>query len=230
MSTERSTQGVVSDVARRAALHAVLGEPGRLAVVDLLAWGDRSPSELAAGLGMASNLVAHHVNVLVDAGLVRRRRSEGDRRRTYLALVTGALAGLGQVGPVRPAPARVLFVCTANSARSQLAAALWSHASDLPAASAGTHPAGHVAPGALRAARRHRLRGLGTPRSLAAERAAGDLVVTVCDRAHEETGELADCHWSVPDPVPAGDDAAFEAAIGELERRVADLAPRLTTP
>jgi len=218
----------VSEVERRATLHGVLSDPGRLAVVDLLSWGDRSPSELAAALGMASNLLAHHVNVLVDAGVVRRHRSEGDRRRTYVSLVPGALDGLTPSGPARPVPARVVFVCTANSARSQLAAALWSHASDLPATSGGTHPAAHVAPGALRAARRHHLTGLSTPRAIDQIRAAGDYVVTVCDLAHEETGAMADSHWSVPDPVPAGNDDAFEAAITELERRVTDLAPRLT--
>lgn len=216
------------DVEHRAALHGVLSDPGRLAVVDLLAWGDRSPSELAEALGMASNLLAHHVNVLVDAGVARRHRSEGDRRRTYVSLVPGALDGITQTDPARPAPARVVFVCTANSARSQLAAALWSHASDLPVASGGTRPAARVAPGALRAARRHHLTGLSTPRAIGEIHTEGDFVVTVCDLAHEETGTLADSHWSVPDPVPAGDDDAFEAAITELERRVADLVPRLT--
>ncbi len=220
----------VRDVERRAALHGVLSDPGRLAVVDLLAWGDRSPSELAETLGMASNLLAHHVNVLVSAGVARRHRSEGDRRRTYVSLAPAALDGLAELGPARPAPARVVFVCTANSARSQLAAALWSRASDLPAASGGTHPASKVAPGALRAARRHHLTGLGTPRAIDEVLAGGDFVVTVCDLAHEETRRLADTHWSVPDPVPAGDDDAFEGAITELERRVADLAPRLTPP
>ncbi len=218
------------DVRRRAALHGVLSDPGRLAVVDLLAGGDRSPSELADVLGVTSNLLAHHVNVLVEAGVVRRRRSEGDRRRIYLSLVTGALDGLAEIGPARAVAARVLFVCTANSARSQLAAALWSRASHLAAVSAGTHPASRVAAGALRAARRHHLTGLGTPRSVGQVRRTGDFVVTVCDLAHEETGDLADSHWSVPDPVPVGDDDAFESAIAELERRVADLAPRLTPP
>lgn len=73
-------------VERRAALHGALSDPGRLAVVDLLSRGDASPSELAAELSMPSNLLAHHVNVLVEHGLVERTRSEGDRRRTYLRL------------------------------------------------------------------------------------------------------------------------------------------------
>lgn len=217
----------------RAALHGVLADPARLAVVDLLAWSDASPSELGGRLGLASNLLAHHVNVLVEHGIVRRLRSEGDRRRTYLSLVPGALDGAARLdalpgGPLPDAPARVVFVCTANSARSQLAAAVWRTASDLPAASAGTHPADHVAPGALRAARRHHLPALGEPRALDDVLAAGDLVVTVCDRAHEEAPGLAAGHWSVPDPVRRGGDEAFEDALAQLERRVAGLAPRLS--
>jgi len=213
----------------RAALHGVLADAARLAIVDLLAWSDASPSELGSLLGMPSNLIAHHVGVLVDQGVVRRVRSEGDRRRTYLSLVAGALDGVTVPGgPVRPAPARVVFVCTANSARSQLAAAAWRRVSTLPTTSAGTHPADRVAPGAIRAARRHHLPALGEPRALADVLADGDYVVTVCDRAHEEAPGLAVGHWSVPDPVRRGDDEAFEAALTQIERRVADLAPRLS--
>lgn len=212
----------------RATLHAALGEPGRLAVVELLQWGDRTPSELADLLGMRSNLLAHHVNVLVEHGIVRRTPSEGDRRRTYLSLVPGALDALSAPSSALAAAGRVLFVCTANSARSQLAAALWQQSSRLPAASAGTHPAARVDPGAVRAARRHQLPALGVPQALDAVHAEGDFVVTVCDRAHEETGFLADTHWSVPDPV-GGDDDRFEAALVELERRIGGLAPRLAT-
>lgn len=213
----------------RATLHGVLADPARLAIVDLLAWSDAAPSEVAAELGLASNLLAHHVGVLVEHGVVRRSRSEGDRRRTYLSLVPGALDVLGVPGGApRPTPTRVVFVCTANSARSQLAAAVWQRHSPLPAASAGTHPADRVAPGAVRAARRHHLPALGEPRSLETVLADGDYVVTVCDRAHEETPGIAVGHWSVPDPARRGDDEAFEAALAEIERRAADLAPRLS--
>jgi len=122
----------------------------------------------------------------------------------------------------------VLFVCTANSARSHLAAALWRRASSLPAASAGTHPAARIEPGAIAAARRHRLpmRRL-RPRHIGDVRQDGDLVITVCDMAHEELGRQATVHWSVPDPVPAGDPASFDAALAELGHRVQRLAPRL---
>lgn len=207
-------------------MHAALSDPARLAITDMLADGDASPSELAAVLAMPSNLLAHHLRVLEEAGLVTRRRSEGDRRRTYLHLVPGALGALAS-RPARQAR-RVLFVCTANSARSHLAAALWRQASKVPAASAGTHPADAIAPGAVDAARRHdlplrRLR----PRHITDVREDGDLVITVCDLAHEELGGQAAVHWSVQDPVPAGDDGSFDAALDELAHRVSLLAPRI---
>jgi ArsR family transcriptional regulator, arsenate/arsenite/antimonite-responsive transcriptional repressor / arsenate reductase (thioredoxin) len=213
-------------LARRAAVHAALADPARLRITDVLADGDASPSELAAILAMPSNLLAHHLHVLENAGIIARHRSQGDRRRIYLRLVPGALdIPAGQ--PARAAQ-RVLFVCTANSARSHLAAALWRRASRVPAASAGTHPAAVIDSGAIDAAGRHhlplpRLR----PRHISDVRQDGDLVVTVCDLAYEELGALAVVHWSVPDPVPAGDPASFDAALAELADRVRRLAPRL---
>lgn len=208
------------------AVHAALADPARLRITDVLADGDASPSELAAMLAMPSNLLAHHLRVLEDASLVTRHRSQGDKRRTYLRLNPCVLEPLDGV-PGRIAQ-RVLFVCTANSARSHLAAALWRQASGVPAASAGTHPAQEIDPGAVAAAQRHhlplpRVR----PASIADVREDGDLVVTVCDLAHEELGEPAALHWSVPDPVPAGDPGSFDAAVTELADRVRSLAPRL---
>jgi protein-tyrosine-phosphatase len=218
--------GDATGLERRAAVHAALADPARLRIFDVLGAGDASPSELAAMLSMPSNLLAHHLRVLEDAELVTRRRSDGDRRRTYLRLVPGTLDSLAGQGllPAR----RVLFVCTANSARSHLAAALWRQASKLPAASAGTHPAGAIDPGAIAAAQRHqvplpRLR----PRHLSEVQEDGDLLITVCDLAHEELGTAAAVHWSVPDPVTAGDPGSFDAVLAELGRRVALLAPRL---
>ncbi len=207
-------------------VHAALSDQGRLQIIDTLGVGDTSPSELAAMLAMPSNLLAHHLQVLEQAGLITRRRSDGDRRRTYLKLIPGALDPLA-----RPAPhtaTRVLFVCTANSARSHLAAALWRRTSNLPAASAGTHPAARIAPGAIAAAKRHHLpmRRL-RPRHITDVQQAGDLIITVCDLAHEELGPQAAVHWSVPDPVPAGDPASFDTALAELSHRVERLAPRL---
>src|SRR6516162_7119943 len=117
MSSDRT-----SELDRRAVLHAALADTARLRITDTLLAGDASPSELAAMLAMPSNLLAHHLRALEQAGVITRRRSEGDRRRTYLRLVPGAL-GPPAAPPARAAQ-RVLFVCTANSARSHLAAAL----------------------------------------------------------------------------------------------------------
>jgi ArsR family transcriptional regulator, arsenate/arsenite/antimonite-responsive transcriptional repressor / arsenate reductase (thioredoxin) len=217
---------VTTDLAGRAAVHAALADPARLHIADTLAAGDAFPSELAAMLAMPSNLLAHHLHVLEQAGLIARRRSDGDRRRTYLQLIPAALESLTRP-QARTAP-RVLFVCTANSARSHLAAALWRRASAVPAASAGTRPAARVDPGAIAAAQRHHLpmRRL-RPCHISDIRQDGDLIITVCDMAREELGRDAAVHWSVPDPVPAGDPASFDAALAELSDRVERLAPRL---
>jgi protein-tyrosine-phosphatase len=215
-----------SDLARRAAVHAALADPARLAITDTLLAGDESPSELAGMLAMSSNLLAHHLRVLEQAGVIARRRSEGDRRRTYLRLLPGALDPLA--APPAGTARRVLFVCTANSARSHLAAALWRRASSIPAASAGTHPGLAIDPGAIAAAGRHRLPlPRLRPRCISEVRQDDDLVVTVCDMAREELGSQAAVHWSVPDPVPAGDPASFDAAVADLSGRVGRLAPRL---
>ena len=119
-------------------MYAALGEPIRLAITDDLATSDRSPGELARRLGLAPSLLAHHLDVLEHVGLLERFASTGDRRRKYVRLTPGT----DPVGPRRSTPgAGVLFVCTHNSARSQLAAALWTSRIGSKATSAGTHPA-----------------------------------------------------------------------------------------
>jgi len=220
MNTERT------DLEVRAKRHAALGEPARLAIVERLLLSDASPSELGRELGLASNLLAHHLAQLEQVGLITRARSESDHRRTYVRLVPHALAGLVPAG-ARGA-ARVVFVCTANSARSPLAEALWSKRSSIPTASAGTEPAERVHPGAVKAARRHGLTLAGArTRHLDQVLRPGDLVVAVCDHAHERAGTRTDpwLHWAVPDPAPAGTDAAFDAAVEELTERIDRLAP-----
>ncbi|WP_306231653.1 helix-turn-helix domain-containing protein [Agrococcus beijingensis] len=219
MNTEQTGLGA------RAAKHAALADRARLRLVDLLTLGDLAPSEIADSLGMPSNLVAHHLSVLERAGLVTRTRSEADRRRSYVRLAPAGLAGLA---PSPTAAARrVVFVCTANSARSQLAVELWARRSDIPATSAGTRPAAEVAPGAVAVAARRGLDLQGAvPRGLDGVVEPTDLVITVCDAAHESF-EGAALHWSVPDPVRVGTDAAFDAAFDDLERRIDELATRL---
>ena len=216
-----------SDVVSRARVHAALGDPVRLAVVDALMWGDSSPGEVGGRLGLPTNLVAHHLRVLEEAGVVVRARSEGDRRRTYVRLCPAVLAGVAAPEPA--AARRVVFVCTRNSARSQLAAAWWARCSRVPATSAGTDPAARVHPRAVRVGRQHGL-ALADARTAEVSRVLrpGDLVVAVCDSAYEHLGpERAGLHWSVPDPVPADTDAAFEAAFGEIVGRINRFAPVL---
>jgi protein-tyrosine-phosphatase/DNA-binding transcriptional ArsR family regulator len=214
------------DLAARAAKHAALADPTRLAIVDLLDLGDLTSTELHNVLEIPSNLLAHHLGVLEGEGMLTRTRSEADRRRNYLHLFRGAVEGM-YIGRTRSVN-RVLFVCTANSARSQLAAALWHRTSDIPTASAGTHPAERIAPGAVGTAERH-----GTPLTLTRPQqlddviADNDFIITVCDSAHEELHDFGDLHWSVPDPVRAGTAEAFDLAYEELSQRVSDLAPRL---
>lgn len=227
----------------RAARFAAVGEPVRLAIVEHLALGDAAPSELGALVDLPSNLLAHHLKVLEEAGVVRRIRSEGDRRRSYVrlrledpavaALVAPHLADAGGRLGEPGSAARVVFVCTHNSARSQLAAAAWEQVSDLPAASAGTHPAARVHPRAVSTARRHGLRLAGRrPQPLDATARHGDLLVAVCDNAYEDLGPAPDrpgarLHWSVPDPVRVDTDAAFETAYDDIDRRVRHLAETL---
>ncbi|MEV0605935.1 helix-turn-helix domain-containing protein [Polymorphospora rubra] len=217
-----------SSLVRRARIHAALGDPARLAIVDTLTLGDASPGEIAHTLEMPTNLVAHHVKVLADAGLVVRGRSEADRRRTYLRLRPESLAVLAT--PRLAGVGRVVFVCTHNSARSQLAAALWKERAHGDVASAGTKPATRVHPRAVAVAHRHRLDldPTGTAHVTDVVR-RDDLVIAVCDNAHEElTGPIRPrLHWSVPDPVRVDTDEAFEAAYAELADRVDRLVPAI---
>lgn len=209
---------VDADLARRAAQYAALGDPTRLTIVDELVRSDRSPTELRVRLGIESNLLAHHLDVLEDAELIVRNRSSGDGRRRYVHLRPAVAEGL-RIGAATPIT-ETLFVCTRNSARSQLAAALWRAITGQPASSAGTDPADAIHPGAVEAAARAGLDLVDTvPRTLAATD-EHVLVVTVCDRAHEQVGMDTWLHWSIPDPVPDGAAAAFDAVVDELRARI----------
>jgi protein-tyrosine-phosphatase/DNA-binding transcriptional ArsR family regulator len=216
-------------------VYAALGDPSRLAIVDALWAGDASVSEICRALDLASNLVAHHVRVLDEAGLIIRVRSEGDRRRTYLRLRPEPLARLAtsSLATSRLAARRVVFVCTHNSARSQFAAAIWSGRARTPAASAGTAPAARVHPRAVSVARKHGLVLDPTATAHVDEVVeTGDLVVAVCDNAYEDlaAGRRPRLHWSVPDPVPADTDAAFRAAFDDIAGRVERLVPVVDQP
>lgn len=131
----------------------------------------------------------------------------------------------------------VLFVCTANSARSVLGEALLRHLGNgrFQTFSAGSTPRGTVNPDALECLARH---GLPTDgfRSKSWEEFSGfdtptmDLIVTVCDSAAGETcpvwpGHPLVVHWGIPDPASVeGEDAsrakAFDMAYQRMERRI----------
>lgn len=212
-------------IERRAAVHAALGEPVRLAIVEQLAVSDRAPSMLSAQFGLTGNLLAHHLDVLERVGLIERTVSAGDRRRRYVRLRHQVLGDLA-VGTARRRTGRALFVCTHNSARSQLAAALWRQRTGDEATSAGTHPAARIHPGAVAAARRAGLELTDAhPRALEEGDLDADVIVTVCDRAHEELDAPAEwLHWSIRDPVAAGTGSAFDTALADLDDRITTIA------
>jgi ArsR family transcriptional regulator, arsenate/arsenite/antimonite-responsive transcriptional repressor / arsenate reductase (thioredoxin) len=231
---------VEASIAGRTAIHAALADAHRLEILDELAISDRSPNELGRLLSIGSNLLAHHLGVLEDAGLVKRETSDGDARRRYVRLVPDALSTIAD--PVVTLVARhVLFVCSANSARSQLAAAAWNARHEVPATSAGTRPAAHVRPEAVMAAARAGLDLTGArPRSIDELTESPDLVVTVCDVAHEElrprrthtsiAENVRVLHWSIPDPVRGGSPSAFAHAFERITWRIETLAPRVRLP
>ncbi|MDX2192155.1 MAG: arsenic resistance N-acetyltransferase ArsN2 [Gemmatimonadales bacterium] len=137
-----------------------------------------------------------------------------------------------------PAAVRVLVLCTGNSARSQIAEALFATlgAGRVVAASAGSRPAARVNPYAVTELARHGIAWEGrTPKTLEAVAGEHDLVVTVCGNADAAcpviVGARARVHWGLPDPAeetePARAAAAFAATYAALEARVRAL---LTQP
>ncbi|MGA4669173.1 MarR family transcriptional regulator [Propionibacteriaceae bacterium Y1923] len=207
--------------------HKALADPGRVELARGLLARDLSPGEIADHYGWSTPLVAHHVKVLVEAGLVVRTRSEHDSRRAYVGLRHDdpdvvAMVSIGL--PAGDQPRRVAFVCTHNSARSKLAAAWWRRCSDVPAIDAGTAPAARPARGALAVAEREGLDIDPATRRADEVLAPGDLVVAVCDHVHETLPANAErLHWSVPDPVAAARPHAFDEASSEIRRRVTQL-------
>ena len=209
------------DLSDRARLHATLGDPHRLRIIDELFLGDRTFQELASLVELPGNAAAHHLAVLESAGLIERRQSEGDRRRRYVTLRHGRLDGL--LPRTSVAPQAILFVCTHNSARSQFAAALWRERTASTADSAGTEPAERVHPKGARAAAEFGLDIAGAvPKGYDEITFEPDLVVSVCDRAREAGLPFGGphLHWSVPDPVRVGTQDAFRSAFADIARRI----------
>lgn len=204
-------------------MFAALGDPHRLAIVDSLALSDLTPSNLAATTGLPSNLLAHHLRLLAEAGLVVTSRSEGDGRKRYVTLVPDAFRRTLDRGP--SLTGGFAFVCTHNSARSQFAAARFEQLTGEPASSAGTHPASSVHPAAVEAAWSYGLDLSGrVPRNYDSLGPC-DVVVSVCDRALEYglPSHRHHLHWSIPDPALATDSDAFAASFAEIDRRLTRL-------
>jgi len=130
-------------------------------------------------------------------------------------------------------PLRVLFVCTGNSARSQMAEAVLNRKGRglFEAHSAGSRPAERVHPFAIAALREAGIEWSGhPPRGLdGLDSEHWDLVITVCDDARETCpifpGQPVLAHWGMPDPAAAeGDEptrrAAFSTALALISRRI----------
>ena len=170
---------------------------------------------------------------------ISRQRLDLDRLEGELIdlELTIAAAGRAAKAPredrtVPDSPIRVLFVCTGNSARSQIAEALLERigGADFDVESAGTEPRG-VNPYAVRALA---ARGIdwSTAESKPVERFLNDrfdYVITVCDRARQSCpvfpGDHNSLHWGLDDPaeVEGSDEvklAAFERTANELTQRL----------
>lgn len=230
-------------------------EPIRWGLLRALARSDRRVEELSGAVDRPQNLVSYHLARLKEAGLVAARRSSRDGRDVYYRLNVGRCSELlaeaggllhpamltadARAAPRRGEPGRrnVLFLCTGNSARSQMAEALLTRAGGgtFHAASAGSRPSS-VHPQAI-ATMRERGIDISGQRSKHMSEFDGvrvDVVVTVCDLVREECPQFDGAgdviHWSVPDPseVPAGDaPAAFGRVAEEIEERVRLLVAQL---
>jgi thioredoxin type arsenate reductase len=223
-----------------------------------LAQSDRRVGELVTLTSRPQNLISYHLAQLRDGGLVREQRSSADGRDVYYHLdlprlealyrqsgtaLHPALAGMaGDVAlPLAGNRPRVLFLCTHNSARSQMAEAFLRAAMGEQAivASAGSEP-GSVHPLAIRVMAERGI-DLSDRRSKHVDEVAArpwDRVITVCDRIREVCPvfprETVLAHWSVRDPAAAtGTDAerlaAFRATADEMNRRVTYLKHDLLT-
>ena len=216
-------------------------------------------SELQALLGLQQNLISYHLRELRAAGLVTARRSSRDGRDTYYrvdldqcaavlsnaapALAPGLrLARLPQPSPKpRRVRMQVLFLCTGNSARSQMAEAFLAvrSAGSIRSFSAGSRP-GQVHPFAIKVMSE---RGIDISRCKSKHlsrysRASFTCVVTLCDKVRELCpgfpGNPETVHWSIADPsaTGTGNEArydSFEVTAADVENRIDYLIGRLST-
>jgi protein-tyrosine-phosphatase/DNA-binding transcriptional ArsR family regulator len=232
------------------------GHPVRWLLLSELARSDRQVRELKALLGQPQSLVSYHLARLRAGGLVAMRRSSADRRDVYYSidlarcgeLLTAAGTalhpGLRLIPPpsgrIR-APARVLFLCTGNSARSQMAQAILEQMAGgvVTAASAGSHPK-PLHPNAVRVMDEDGV-DISGRQSRHLNVFAGqrfDYVISLCDRLREICPEFPGAaeviHWSIPDPgAEVGSDAdtypVFRAVAADLRTRIGFLLARIGT-
>jgi ArsR family transcriptional regulator, arsenate/arsenite/antimonite-responsive transcriptional repressor / arsenate reductase (thioredoxin) len=224
------------------------GHPVRWRLLTELSRSDRRVQELTGLLGQPQSLVSYHLGRLREAALVGTRRSTADGRDVFYRLDLARCGDLlGATGaalhpalrlnkPPAPAPgrARVLFLCTGNSSRSQVAEVLLRRLAGPGAEvrSAGSRPK-PVHPYAIAL-----FPELRTARSKHVDEFAGrsfDQVITLCDRVREVCPEFPGhprvAHWSIPDPSldPAGL-PAFVRTADELTERLGFLLHALSVP
>lgn len=228
------------------------GHPVRWRLLSELARSDRRVGELTDLVGRPQSLVSYHLGRLRAERVVSMRRSSADGRDTYYRLdlgrcrellaTTGAALHPGLGLPAQPPvaaqrprrrPTRILFLCTGNSARSQMAEALAEHLAPgrVEAFSAGSHPK-RLHPNAVRAMRARGIDIAGRRAkhlSAFAERRF-DAVITLCDRVREICpefpGQPTVAHWSMADPARAAEDD--EASYPAFERTAAEVAERVS--
>jgi ArsR family transcriptional regulator, arsenate/arsenite/antimonite-responsive transcriptional repressor / arsenate reductase (thioredoxin) len=205
------------------------GHPVRWNVLMRLARSDYRVQELIEFLKLPQNLVSYHLRQLRNGNLVTERRSSADERSVYYSLDVGQFRALyleagEQLHPaltetvadsaeehtsVPQAPLRVLFLCTQNSARSQMAEALLRKLSNgtIEAYSAGSHPAEQVHPLAVRVIE-HAGMDISQAKPKHFEQFIGqhfDAIITVCDNMREVCPVFPDdperIHWSFADPA-----------------------------
>ena len=229
------------------------GHPLRWRLLSELARSDRQVRELTRLLGQPQSLISYHLGRLRRSLLVSVRRSSADGRDAYYSIdltrcgellsASGAalhpglrLSAPPEVAaddddPTRPL-ARVLFLCTGNSTRSQLAEAFMQHLSGgaAEAVSAGSHPKA-LHPNAVRVMREHGIDPAGR-RSKHLSTFAGqrfDYVITLCDKVREICPDFPGhpelIHWSIADPAREGgtdEDSypAFLRVAADIETRV----------
>ncbi len=225
------------------------GHPVRWRLLSELARSDRRVHEMTGLVGEAQNAVSYHLGRLRAGGLVSMHRSSADRRDAYYrielsrcaellaaaadALHPRLLAALPPAvpGAGRQAPVRVLFLCTGNGSRSQIAEALLQQAAGdrVQVVSAGSHPK-ELHPDAVRVMRGYGIDLSGRRSKHLSEFSTHrfDYVITLCDRVREVCPEFPGgpepIHWSIPDPAAA---SGGRAGYPAFQRTAADLHSRI---